>query len=246
MSRNDDYDFDNVGTVGAGEDDLSAPVHFSTDTGTLPMEVRRVLVRLLLGPSLDARRHEKLWAVLKKNEVLLCSRLSDMFLELVVDDDAGVAFLRQVTSEEVDVTILLRRQSLSFLESVLLLFLRQKLTQGDVHAERAVVDTTEMREYMQAFEKSDNVDSSRFGKQMEAAIEKAKRLGILHKLTDAERFEVSPTLRVLFPVDEIKALGAAYLRMTPNASVGATDAGSLNESPTEQDEAEVATGGKQA
>lgn len=200
------------------EGDLSAPVHFAGDTGVLPMDARRLLVRLLLGPSLDARRHEKLWQAFKVHETVLRSRLSDMFLELLVDHEAGVAFVRQVTSEEVDVPILLRRHSLSFLESVLLLFLRQKLTQGDVQAERAVVDSTEMQEYMRAYESSNNVDSSRFGRQMDSAIEKAKKLGILNKLPGSERFEVSPTLRVLFPVDAIKALTEAYRRASPEAA----------------------------
>lgn len=33
---------------------------FPTDTGTLALDTRRVLVQLLLGPSVDARRQSKL------------------------------------------------------------------------------------------------------------------------------------------------------------------------------------------
>src|SRR6185369_5062684 len=210
----DDFDLD------AGEDQDDAAVEneatFERDTGTLPVPARRVLVRLLQGPSLDARRHEKLWNVLKRHEVVLRSRLHDLFLELVVDNQSNVAFTRQVVSEEVDIPILLRRQSLNFLESVLLLFLRQKLTHSDAQAERAVVDQLEMLEYLKAYERNDNVDMSRFGRQMDSAIEKAKKLGVLLKLPGAEgRFEVSATLRLLFPVEEIEALTAAYRRHAP-------------------------------
>lgn len=165
---------------------------------------------------MDARRHEKLWNVLKRHEAVLRSRLHDMFLELVLDNQSLVAFTRQVVSEEVDIPILLRRQSLSFLESVLLLFLRQKLTHSDAHAERAVVDRIEMQEYLKAYERSDNVDVSRFGRQMDSAIEKAKKLGILLKLSGTDdRYEVSGSLRLLFPVEEIEALTAAYRRYAP-------------------------------
>ena len=54
------------------------------------------------------------------------SRLIDLFLDLVIDHEQKVAFTRQVVSEDLDVPILLRKASLTFLETALLLFLRQK------------------------------------------------------------------------------------------------------------------------
>lgn len=209
----DDFDIDADAPDDAA---VESEAKFAGDTGTLPVPARRVLVRLLQGPSLDARRHEKLWTILKRHEKDLRSRLHDIFLELVVDNDSKVAFCRQVVSDEIDVPILLRRQSLTFIESVLLLFLRQKLTHSDAQAERAVVDQMEMTEYLKAYERSENVDQSRFGRQMEGAIEKAKKLGILLKLPGGDdRFEISATLRLLFPVEEIQALTEAYRRHLP-------------------------------
>jgi hypothetical protein len=209
----DDID---LSAEGQGDASLENEARFAGDTGTLPVPARRVLVRLLQGPSLDARRHEKLWEVFKRYERDLKSRLHDIFLELVVDNEAKVAFTRQVVSDEIDVPILLRKQSLSFIESVLLLFLRQKLTHSEAQAERAVVDQLEMTEYLKAYERSDNVDISRFGRQMEGAIEKAKKLGVLLKLPAADdRFEVSVSLRLLFPVEEIRALTEAFRRHLP-------------------------------
>jgi hypothetical protein len=228
MSQTGDIDED-LDALTAEDDgqaaDVDVEVRFAGDTGTLPVAARRVLVRLLQGPSVDARRHEKLWEALKRHEPALRSRLHDMFLDLTVDNESRVAFLRQVTSDEVDVPILLRRNALSFLESVLLLFLRQKLTHSDAQAERAVVDSLEMQEYMRAYERSENVDSSRFGRQMDGAIEKAKKLGLLIKLPGAEeRFEVSPTLRLLFPVEEIQALTLAYRRYLPSSEGASAEA----------------------
>jgi hypothetical protein len=218
MNSPPDPDIDDVDVEAAEQDDsaIESEARFEGDTGTLPVPARRVLVRLLQGPSLDARRHEKLWNLLTRHEVALRSRLHDIFLELVLDNQSRVAFTRQVTSEEVDIPILLRRQSLSFIESVLLLFLHLKLTHSDAQAERAVVDRIEMQEYLKAYERSDNVDVSRFGRQMDGAIEKAKKLGVLLKLSGADdRYEVSASLRLLFPVEEIEALGVAYRSHTP-------------------------------
>lgn len=222
MNSPADIDNDDADIEAQEEDDSAVDndARFEGDTGTLPVPARRVLVRLLQGPSLDARRHEKLWNLLKRHELILRSRLHDLFLELVLDDQSRVAFTRQVTSEEVDIPILLRRQSLSFIESVLLLFLRQKLTYSDAQAERAVVDRIEMQEYLKAYERSGNVDISRFSRQIDGAIEKAKKLGVLLRLpASEERYEVSASLRLLFPVEEIEALTATYRRHVP-----ATDA----------------------
>ena len=52
------------------------------DHGTLPLETRRVLVQLLTGPSLDGRRHPKLWPVLLRDEQALRIQLSELFLDL--------------------------------------------------------------------------------------------------------------------------------------------------------------------
>lgn len=218
MNSPADLDAEDFGAEAQDQDDaaLENEAKFTGDTGTLPVPARRVLVRLLQGPSLDARRHEKLWEIFKRYERDLKSRLHDIFLDLVVDDESKAAFTRQVSSEEVDVPILLRKQSLSFLESALLLFLRQKLTLSDAAAERAVVDQLEMTEYLKAYERNENVDVSGFGRQMERAIEKAKKLGVLLKLPGTDdRFEVSASLRLLFPVEEIQALTQAYRTHLP-------------------------------
>ncbi|MGC0108952.1 DUF4194 domain-containing protein, partial [Ralstonia pseudosolanacearum] len=86
---------------------------FLGDTGSLPIDTRRVLVQLLLGPSVDARRQTKLWPVLLRDETVIRSRMHELFLEVVIDHEQQVAFTRQVTSEELEVPILLRKASLT-------------------------------------------------------------------------------------------------------------------------------------
>jgi hypothetical protein len=184
---------------------------FADDTGSLPGDVRRVIVQLLLGPAVDARRQTKLWPVLLQNEAIVRSRLHDLFLELVLDRDVEVAFTRQVVSPEVDIPILLRKHSLTFLESVLLIFLRSRLTQANAQGERAVLSFDEMKEHLATFEPSRNTDHARFGKQVEGAVEKAKKLSLLQKIRGSEdRYEVSPTLKLLFPAEVIQELSRIY------------------------------------
>ena len=55
---------------------------FPGDTGVLPMKVRHALVKLLKGPYIDGGRDEKLWTTLLDNQLILRSRLSELFLTL--------------------------------------------------------------------------------------------------------------------------------------------------------------------
>jgi hypothetical protein len=205
-------------------DDASTPVHvddtqpagvlFVNDTGELPLDTRRVLVQLLSGPSLEGRRHPRLWPVLLRDEQVIRRRLAELFLELVLDHDSQVAFTSQVAAEDLDIPILLRRAQLTFIDSVLLLFLRQRLTQADSHGERAVVARDEMVENLMPYERAASTDRAGFSKRVNASIEKLKKHNILQKLrTSEDRFEIAPTLKLLFSAEEIIALTALYDRM---------------------------------
>ncbi len=194
---------------------------FRGDLGGLPLDTRRVLVHLLLGPALDAQRQTKLWPVLLRDEQVLRARLHELFLELVIDRDQQVAFTRQVVDEEVDPPILLRKAPLTFLQSALLLFLRQQLTQADARGERAVVSRQEMMEHLSVFERERNADQARFERQVHGAVEKAAQLNLIRRLRGGEeRYEVSPTLKLLFPAEEIQALTRTYAQLAERAERG--------------------------
>ncbi len=181
------------------------------DAGTLPVEARRLLVQLLAGPSLDGRRHSRLWPALLRYQDVIRSRLSDLFLELVLDTDAQVAFVRQADTGEIEAPILLRRTRLTFLESVLLLFLRHLLAQADIRGERAVVSVAEMIEQMKLYEPHQNPDPAGFEKRINAAIEKVKKNSLISAIRSSEdRFEISPTLKLLFSAEEVAALARVY------------------------------------
>ena len=184
---------------------------FVGDSAELPLETRRVLVQLLSGPVLDAQRQTKLWPVLLRDEDTLRTRLHELFLELVVDYDQQVAFTRQVVDPEVDIPILLRKTTLTFLQSALLLYLREQLIQADARGERAVTAREDMIEHLSVFDRDRNTDQAKFRKQAEAAVDEAAALNLIRKLRGGEeRYEVSPTLKLLFSAEEIQALTRSY------------------------------------
>lgn len=184
---------------------------FLGDTGSLPVDTRRVMVQLLLGPSVDARRQSKLWPILLRDEAVIRSRMHDLFLEVVIDHEQQVAFTRQVISEELEVPILLRRASLTFVETALLLFLRQRLTQADAQGERAVVSLADIQEHLGVFERDHNPDHAKYGRQVINAVDKSKKLSLLQRIRGSdERYEISPTLKLLFSAEEIQQLTRIY------------------------------------
>jgi hypothetical protein len=234
----------NEALLGAGADSgnadeqISGAVAFAGDQGQLRIETRRVLVQLLLGPSVDARRQSRLWPVLLRDQGILRSRLHEMFLELVVDAEQQVAFTRQVVAEDIDAPILLRKANLTFLESALILFLRHRLTQADTAGERAVVSLHEMLEHLSVFERTSNADRARFEKQKVNAVEKAKKLSLVRSLPGAEkRFEVAPTLKLLFPAEAIQELTRTYEALARGELVQVEpDAQDEQQDPEDQDE----------
>lgn len=201
------------------------------DQGRLPEPARRVLVQLLAGPALDGRRHSRLWPALVRYEEIIRSRLADLFLDLVMDNDLQVAFVRQADTADLEAPILLRRTRLTFLESVLLLYLRQVLAQADVRGERAVVARDEMAEQMKLYERTVNTDQAGFERRVSAAIEKVKKNSLLSAIRGSDdRYEIAPTLKLLFSADEVAELSRRYEQLAGNDEGGVSAAAEEEES----------------
>jgi len=187
---------------------------YNSDLGDLPLDTRRVLVQLLSGPSLDGRRHGKLWPVLLRDEAVIRHSLSNVFLDLIVDRDLEVAYTRQADTEDLDTPKLLRNVKLTFADSILLLNLRQRLTQADSRGERAVVSEQEIMDDLGVFERAENTDRFGFTKRIRASIKKMILRSILQKVRESDdRFEISPTLKLLFSAEVIEAMSERYQKM---------------------------------
>ncbi|MCD9047885.1 DUF4194 domain-containing protein [Luteimonas sp. MHLX1A] len=200
----------------------AAPVAslFPSDTGTLALDARLALCKLLTGPYID--QDSPHWPALLRDEAVLRSRLSDVFLELVLDRDRKVAFTRQADTGELDTPILLRSTPLSYLESVLLLHLRQVLVDAENQGLRAAVDESEIVEHLELYTPAGG-DRVAAAKRISAAIDKMRKNTILQAIRGAERrYEVSPTLRLLFNADDVEAMAASY-RALAGAAVSTED-----------------------
>jgi hypothetical protein len=181
------------------------------DTGLLPEPARRALVQLLSGPSLEQRRHPRLWPALLQHEAVIRSRLADLFLELILEPDRGIAFTRQADTGELETPILLRRSPLTYIDSVLMLYLRQVLVEAELRGQPALVDRDELADQLRLYEPADNTDRAGFEKRINTAVEKAKKNSLLSALKgNADRFEVSASLKLIFGTEEVEQLTATY------------------------------------
>jgi hypothetical protein len=184
---------------------------FDGDTGSLPLDARRALCQLLSGPTIDAERHSQLWPAVLRYEPLLRSQLCELFLELVVDRDMGVAFTRQADTGGLETPVLLRTSPLTFIDSVLLLYLRQQLAEADAQGHRAVVEESTLIDAMSVYEKNLSTDRAGFARRVASSIVKMKENHVLEKLRGSDdRYAVSPALKLLFSAEDVQALAQIY------------------------------------
>lgn len=207
-------DFAENAAASAGEADGETSALYPGDSGQLPLDARRVLCSLLAGPSLDAERHGQLWPLLLRHEAGVRSRLAELFLELVVDREMGVAFTRQADTGELETPVLLRTSPLTFIDSVLLLHLRQQLAEAEAQGCRAVVEEGALLEVLSIYERNLSTDRAGFNKRVTASITKMRENNVLHRLRGSEgRMEVTPALKLLFPAEDVQALSEVYRQM---------------------------------
>lgn len=176
--------------------------------GSLVDESRRTLVALLQGPFLDGRRDHARYGQLLRDRAAIEARLADLFLELVVDDDAQVAFVRQ-SEDDPDAPKLLRRLTgMNRLDSVLMLVLRQMLLTQSSRGQRAVVSEREIVQSLAAYRRTSSTDEAGFSKEVRASVAKLQRAGLLDEQGDS--YEISPVLRLMIDPDTAREFIRLY------------------------------------
>lgn len=193
-----------------GPDEAADQGLWPGDTGTLSFASRRALARLLTGPLVQAHRHPEIWAAVVSDEPAIRSRLADVFLDLVLDHDAGIAFTRQVdTGGQVDVPAVLRTETLSHMDTVLLLHLRSELSVAQP-GERVIVDREDVAERIDVYRSVVDSDRSRYARKFDASWNRLKSYSLLSDTETGGRAEVSPVLRHLFDADVVAGIRDEY------------------------------------
>lgn len=183
---------------------------YEGDHGTLPMEVRNLLISLLKGPYLVASENPRLWDQLINNKELVLQQLSNLYLTLMIDDIDGIAFIKQADTGDLQVPTLLTRTEYRLLDSVLIVELRGRLMEAETAGQRAVISKDEIYSYLGYFDVDSKLDQLGAKRRADAVIERFVKRHFLTALPNRGNYEISPVLKVIFRANEIAALSEAY------------------------------------
>ena len=192
------------GTQPARDVLIDGPELFPGDTGTLPLKLRQALIRLLRGPYLDANSSDNVYNTVVDNQEQLRVRLSELFLELVVDEDHKVALLRPVEMAEPHTTALQRQREMTREETLLLLRMRLVLDRHSGTGNEATIARQDIIDVLEQYVDPQAHDAKGVEDLADAAIRKLvteRRLLLPTELDDV--WVISNALPLALPYEHI-------------------------------------------
>lgn len=186
--------------------------HLDDLTGDrLPDPARRALVSLLMNRYVSRTRHRAAWEGILTYENDLRARLDEMYLDLIVDQEAEVAFKRQQDGDDVP-RVLRREKALTRDASFVLIFLRREYAFADPDGGPVVITRDQIGEFLRAYREDGDSDDARFSRRIDAAINALiKPWQILEPDPAVDYlFTISPVVVPLVGVDEMHRLEAAF------------------------------------
>ena len=182
---------------------------YEGDTGTLTGLQRRALAELIRGPYVSSAKSPEVFTAISNSREVFAQQLDNLFLTLILDENAGVAYTKAWEADVQEKRALLRRYSLTFMDTVVILHLRRELVTTSPN-ERTIVDENEVLEATLPYQGHGGTDKSSQRKRFNAAWNKLKNYSIIASTPTEGRFEVSPVLRIIFSSEEIAAVTESF------------------------------------
>ncbi|RMI28465.1 DUF4194 domain-containing protein [Nocardia stercoris] len=196
---------------------------FAGDAGTLAVDVRRVLVRMLQRRYLLAEKSPGLWRTLLDNQQLVESRMHDMFVRLVIDHDRGVAYKEQVRSVELDVPILLKDEPYSRAETLVLVYLRTIFQQEQVAGEMSArVDIEDLEQTVLTYYDPDDTNLARGQQEIRGAVARLAREGLIEEET-AGRYRITPLVEIVLSAEKLNEIKSWLHARNEGSAVAVAD-----------------------
>ncbi len=185
-------------------------------------ELSIALAYLLRGP-VHAEDTPAVWTSITILGPQLREHLEVLGMRLVVDDIENYAYLRQLDELPDGMPRLVRRHSLTFTQTVLLILLRQQLAtaESDGETPRLILTAEEMVESMRLYHR-DGTSDEKIAYDINALV----NLGYLRRLRgEIEVFEVRRIIKALVTADWIAEFGDRLLtpRLAADDLADATD-----------------------
>lgn len=180
---------------------------FPGDCGTLDADVRTVLVRLLQRRFLLAEKNPAQWRTLLENQQVVESRLHDLYVQLVVDHERGIAYKKQVRDAEAEVPVLLRDEPYTRAETLVLVHLRAVYQRERISGETSVridVEDVEQAALTYFYDPADT-NPAAHQKEVRGAVERLRREGIVDEESEG-RLRITPLVEVVLSNERLAEL----------------------------------------
>ena len=202
--------------------------------GSMPPQARRALVSLLRQGVILASQKNILFDALCQYQEAIRRHLGEVYLKLVLDEKAGVAFVAGINKEEDqefddftdgEIVSLLSTRTLTLYDTLLLLVLRKHYQDRENSGEQfIVIDLEKVESYLTPFlplTNSTKSDRRKLGPALERMIKKK----IIRKIRGSvDRYEITPIIRYVVSAQFLESLLAEYLNIARDNDLKPTSA----------------------
>ncbi len=241
--ENKGYESSSPVAEGSGGDELA---HHDAGESAMSHDARRVLVHLMRQGSVIATQKSKLFELLCRHEMAIRKHLSEVYLQLVLDQKTGVAFIASSNSaykndrdngnddadagsdveghEELEESIaLISKRTLSLYDTLILLVLRKHYQDRESGGEQKItIDIERLESYLTPFLPiTDHASKDR--KKLLARVKEMVKRKVLSTIRGTEdRYELTPIIRYVVSASFLESMLAEYTAL-------ASDQSSLND-----------------
>lgn len=200
------------------------------------ISLRHVIARLATGPLY--RDEADLWNRLQTEENSVRQHYHNMGLEVVIDPDAGFAFLKQEDSAptedgdwqdpaEAPMPRLLRRTPLGYHPTLLLILLRERLLHHEQAASSEVylyLDEDQLTELLRPYY-ADTHNEKKLNERVSRVINRLVEIGILRRLNNRAEaiYRVEPILKAKLPAEAIQEVRQRLAQAAPDNDIDETE-----------------------
>lgn len=171
--------------------------------------VASAIIRLMQGV-IYRESDEDTWTTLERSGAGVRDHFATIGVDIVVDQDEGYAFLRTRPDVEGEEALprLVRRRTLTYSVSLLLVLLRKRLIEFETAGSegRLVLTTEQIVEMLRLFQ-AESTNDARIVDNVESTIKKAADLGFLRQLRgQADHWEVRRILKAYVDAETLSDL----------------------------------------
>ena len=205
----------------------------------MPHDARRALVYLLRQGSVLAAQKAKLFESLCRHELAIRKHLAAVYLQLVLDQKSGVAFVAssayqnehdeaetepsaEEQAEAEESTTLITRRALSLYDTLILLVLRKHYQDRESAGEQKItIDVERLESYLAPFLPITDY-ASKDRRKLLARVKEMVRRKVLSSIRGTEdRYEITPIIRYVVSASFLESMLAEYLQLAENADLAA-------------------------